>query len=64
MESKLKQLYEDQTIKCKGLNLLKAYVDCNEIGDFLTKEQQERLFKLSELEMEKLVLLEKELNND
>ena len=64
MKSKLEQLYEDQTIICKGLNLLKVYVDYNEIGELLTKEQQERLFKLSELEMGKLVVLERELKND
>ena len=64
MTSKLEQLYEDQIIICKGLNLLKVYVDYNEIGELLTKEQQERLFELSELEMGKLVVLERELEND
>lgn len=64
MKNKLEQLYEDQIIICKGLNLLKVYVDYNEIGELLTKEQQERLFKLSELEMGKLVVLEKELENE
>ena len=63
MKSKLEQLYEDQTIICKGLNLLKVYVDCNEIGELLTKEQQERLFELSKLEMGKLVVFEKELED-
>lgn len=58
MKSKLEQLYEDQTIICKGLNLLKVY------DVLLTKEEQERLFKLSELEMGKLVVLERELEND
>lgn len=64
MKSKLEQLYEDQIIICKGLNLLKVYVENNELVEFLTKEEQERLFKLSELEMGKLVVLEKELEND
>ncbi len=63
MKNKLEQLYEDQTIICKGLNLLKVYVDNNEIGEFLTKEQQERLFKLSVIEISKLVTLEMELKN-
>lgn len=64
MKSKLEQLYEDQTIICKGLNLLKVYVENNELVEFLTKEEQERLFKLSELEMGKLVVLEKELKDE
>lgn len=63
MKSKLEQLYDDQTIICKGLSLLKVYVDCNEIGEFLTKEQQERLIKLRELELYKLAVLENEVNN-
>ena len=58
MASKLEQLYEDQTIICKGLSLLKVLVDRNEISDLLTEEQQKRLFKLSEIEMIKLVTLE------
>ncbi len=61
MANKLEQLYEDQTIICKGLNLLKVYVNSGEIGELLTKEQQERLFKLSVIEMSKLVTLEMEL---
>jgi len=64
MTSKLEQLYQDQIIICKDLNLLKAYVDYNVIDELLTEEQQERLFKLSELEMGKLVVLEMELEND
>lgn len=64
MKSKLEQLYEDQIIICKGLNLLKVYVENNELVEFLTKEEQERLFKLSELEMGKLVVLEKELKDE
>lgn len=64
MASKLEQLYEDQTIICKGLSLLKVLVNRNEIGDLLTEEQQKRLFKLSEIEMGKLVILEREKQND
>lgn len=64
MKNKLEQLYEDQIIICKGLNLLKVYVENNELVEFLTKEEQERIFKLSELEMGKLVVLERKLKND
>ena len=63
MKSKLEQLYDDQTIICKGLSLLRVYVDYNEIGDLLTQEQKERLNKLNELETTKLVVLEKEIKN-
>lgn len=61
MKSKLEQLYEDQTIICKGLNLLKSYLGGNEIDYLLTKEEQERLLELSESQMVKLVILEREL---
>ena len=61
MKSKLEQLYEDQTIICKGLSLLKVYADDNEIDELLTQEQIERLYKLVEVEMVKLALLDKEI---
>ena len=64
MKSKLEQLYEDQIIICKGLNMLKVYDDFYEFGGLLTQEQKERLYKLNELEMAKLVVLEKEIKND
>ena len=64
MKSKLEQLYEDQIIICEGLSLLKVYVNRRKIGKLLTKEQQERLFKLSVIEMAKLITLEMELKND
>lgn len=69
MNSNLEQLLQDQIIICKGLTLLKIYIS-NENNEFLsnveilTKEEKERLPELSELEMKKLVMLEKELKND
>lgn len=62
MKSKLEQLYEDQIIICKGLSLLEVYDDFDKFGELLTQEQKERLYKLNELEMAKLVKLEKEID--
>ena len=64
MKSKLEQLYEDQKIIYKGLCLLEVYDDFDKFGELLTQEQKERLYKLNELEMAKLVVLEKEIKND
>jgi len=64
MKSKLEQLYEDQIIICKGLCLLEVYDDFDKFGELLTQEQKERLYKLNDLEMAKLVVLEKEIKND
>ena len=64
MKSKLEQLYEDQIIIYKGLCLLEVYDDFDKFGELLTQEQKERLYKLNELEMAKLVELEKEIKND
>lgn len=69
MNSNLEQLLQDQIIICKGLTLLKIYIS-NENNEFLSnveillKEEQERLPILSEIEMKKLVMLEKRLENE
>ena len=62
MTSELDQLYQDQVIICKGLSLLKVMSRKND--KLLTEQEQERLLELSVIEMAKLLMLEKELEND